>query len=373
MKAIRLIVINLIVLFVSLLVLELVLWTFSPIVADGTAITKTYKQHVHGVKKVVTYQRNEFGLRSLSMTQYEKSEDLIRVFCTGASTTQQINQETQDTWCGLLEIKLNETFTDSGFRFQTASYGGGGLRAINNAEYIKDHINKIDPDIVVTLLGVNDLALNGGPDYAPEIAAEKLVKSNWTMKKILHNYSQLRRRWHLMKLNRSLKSGKVVKDFYDELPSLRANYQGLSLVGSVNRDPDPIDEFSSAVSWIAKFVTDRDISLVLLGQPVLWDEAMTQEAESLLWFQVATPVGRVRPEGAWLLNEMGRYNNVQQQQAREYDSVFYVDLDAVIPKDADHFFDDCHFTDLGSARVASEALPMIISVAEAVIAKKRQD
>jgi hypothetical protein len=38
----------------------------------------------------------------------------------------------------------------------------------------------------------------------------------------------------------------------------------------------------------------------------------------------------------------------------------YIDLDASMPKTLDYYFDDCHFTDKGSARVAAAVLPTLL-------------
>ena len=370
MKFVRVVFVNLLVLFVLLILLDGFLWIFFPINAEGTAIEKTYKQNIPGLKKVVSYKRNEFGLRSLSMTKYEKPQDVIRIFCTGGSTTQQLPQQTEDTWCGLLEIKLNERYNGSGFRIETASYGGGGLRAIDNAKYIQEYIDRIDPDIVVTLLGINDLALNGGPDYVYRSPAGELDKITWNIKNNLRKYSQLRRRWHELRLLYAIKTGRTIVKFNDKLPSLTKKYRSLKYQESIDRNPDPIHEFSDVVSWTAEYLTDKGIALILLGQPVLWDKEMIQEDRNALWFPIATPKGPVRTSGAWLVTEMGKYNNVQKQVAFKRNNVYYVDLDAVIPKDLKHFFDDCHFTDLGSLAVLENTLPTIIEAVDVVLANK---
>jgi len=44
-----------------------------------------------------------------------------------------------------------------------------------------------------------------------------------------------------------------------------------------------------------------------------------------------------------------------------------VDLNGRIPKSLQYFFDDCHFTDLGSARVAEELFPLVKERVDALI------
>ena len=55
---------------------------------------------------------------------------------------------------------------------------------------------------------------------------------------------------------------------------------------------------------------------------------------------------------------MARFNAAQREIALRHGARF-VDLDALVPKDLDHFFDDCHFTDRGSRRVADEIFPTL--------------
>ena len=63
---------------------------------------------------------------------------------------------------------------------------------------------------------------------------------------------------------------------------------------------------------LLRFLREKGIDAVVLGQPVLWKEEMTSEEVGALWFSVSTGEGPVRPSGAWLLREMGRYNALQE-------------------------------------------------------------
>ncbi len=111
------------------------------------------------------FKRDKNGLRSLSPVNDVKPKNSIRILAIGASTTLQTTQETQDTWCGLLETKLLEHYGHSNYKIQTMAFGRGGWMASKNAFWIKEMFDKIDPDIVITLLGINDLTWGGGSNY----------------------------------------------------------------------------------------------------------------------------------------------------------------------------------------------------------------
>ena len=55
---------------------------------------------------------------------------------------------------------------------------------------------------------------------------------------------------------------------------------------------------------------------------------------------------------------MARYNAAQSEVAARHGARF-LDLDPLIPKDLDHYFDDCHYTDRGSRRMADEIFPTL--------------
>ena len=117
------------------------------------------------------------------------------------------------------------------------------------------------------------------------------------------------------------------------------------------------------VNRVLELVNARGIDAVVLGQPVLWKENMSDDERAALWFFIETSEGRVRPSGQWLAKEMSRFNLAQKIIAERF-SARFLDLDALIPKDLDHYFDDCHFTDLGSRRVAEGVLPEVAAAIE---------
>lgn len=114
--------------FAALFFVDVLLWVFFPIHVDTTAIKWVADQSVPGLNSNIVYERNRYGFRSLSMQHEKKPADTIRIFCLGASTTDQLVQNTEDTWCALLEKKLNEEFLQSKVRVETASFGRGGWK-----------------------------------------------------------------------------------------------------------------------------------------------------------------------------------------------------------------------------------------------------
>jgi hypothetical protein len=135
------------------------------------------------------------------------------------------------------------------------------------------------------------------------------------------------------------------------------------------RDRDPFVEFRDAMAAILDRAANDGLRAIVLGQPVIWHEGMTAEQQAALWFWVGTPEGRVRPSPGWLSREIQRYNDAQRAEARAR-GFRYVELNGRLPKDLDHFFDDCHLTDLGSRRQAELVFPAALAEVRAILAKR---
>jgi hypothetical protein len=192
----------------------------------------------------------------------------------------------------------------------------------------------------------------------------------------LLKYSQIFRRLRILRQKAFnywvIKKGQSLEWHNKKLTGLRRKYQNLPFVDHPVRRHDPIFEFSDAMSVLLKFLTDAKIEVIVLGQPTLWKTDMLPQETGALWFPLATPNGEVRPSSAWLEKELCRYNGAQRNLARLYGAT-YIDLDRRIPKTLDYFFDDCHFTDLGSRLVASEILPIAKERVSAVIASQKKN
>jgi len=376
-------------LFMALMiVLDLFLWVAMPI-DNGLygSFTKKVLQDVPGLKPEITYTQIANGLRSQSVRSLEHPDNTLRILCLGASTTNQGNQETQDTWCAIPETVLRRKFSGSGINIQTLSYGRPGDVSIDTAFWIQRMFDRIKPDIVITLLGINDLTLrgsgidgkfilpSGSQDRWPQAIAlcadisQICRRIDQIIQRLaLRQHQEVALRQFLSKRKDMLTQlpaqqrrakGKFKWDWITRsLPRLRKQYQETIYVGDSVVRPDPRNDFASALDWMLTFFKQRGVSVLILGQPTLWSPDMTTEEYSKLWFTVGTPKGRVRPSTYWLFKEMTRYNRIQKAEAKKF-GFQYLDLDPLVPKSTDYYVDDCHFTDAGSRRVAEVILPTI--------------
>jgi lysophospholipase L1-like esterase len=352
---------------------------FFPDNIDRQSIALHVKQDLPGLQPEILYERDALGLRRLSLNPNYKPADAIRILCVGASTTDQPTQDTANTWCGMLQLKLTELFSDRGVGIETATLAQGGWRVPDLVARINDRIDTLQPDIVIVLMGINDLAFNGGPGYvytglSDRLAAighrdSSLKSSFWgrceAVSYLCQRLTLLRKMFHDWRLRRA---GQVLEWHSQNIPVLRQEYQQYHYVDAPKRDPDPLREFEDGMEHLLGLLDRHSADAIVLGQPVLWKENMSEAERTALWFYVETPAGRVRPSGRWLVTEMARYNAAQHTIAQKH-GVRFLDLDARIPKDLDHYFDDCHFTDLGSRWMADEVLPHVAATVHARLSR----
>ena len=374
----------------ALLLTEAVLWLLFPL-PFGKSVRVTLEQDLPGLSPVITYDRNEIGLRSISMRSRQKPTDTFRILCLGASTTDQPTQNTSDTWSGILETMLNQRYADTKYHIEVGAYGRGGDKILHRFLWAVKNVPSLEPDMVIILEGINDLCFNGGPAYFylgfrnqlnayarrseidDDMHVEGFLGQDMTSCVNLRKISQITRRTFNLKRNvmirKATRTGKVKEWHSASMPLLRQEYQAYPFRETVERKNDPVQEFRDGIHALAGALKADGIPGLILSQPALWKPDMPAEELDLLWFWVETPTGRVRASTAWLRQELDRYNQIQKDAAEKNRSVFF-DLAERVPRTTEIFFDDCHFTDKGSRHVAETLFPIVSEMIDAVFVKK---
>lgn len=335
----------------SLAGVEIALRIGAPIQRCDQSTSLVFEQHTAGLARNVVYQRNALGLRTADGRELDLSAAQKRVLCLGASTTDQATQSWPTTWCGALEGLLRS----SGVSVQAASFGRGGMNATDAADALEWLMPLVRPSLVVTLLGVNDLTWRRATPYE-RVAATVDCPSPVTVVERCAQFSQICRRLVAAEAQ-PLTTAPVRELEWHEanLPDIRRRFRELPVVDAPPPASESRENLAASVRRLAMLSRSAGARLLVLGQPVLWKEGMTDEETARLWFPVQTgPARFVRASAIWLANEMRDYNRAQEDAARTQ-GVSYVELDGVVPKDLGSYFDDCHLTDRGSADVARAA------------------
>ena len=347
----------------ALLAVEAALWLSAPIETDSYVYS--VMQSIPGTKPVVALKSYRYGMRARAAPARRKPTRTIRILCLGGSTTEALSQSSDDAWWGILEKMLTPQLAGQDVDIEILAVGKSGFTVFEDLQWTVHHLREIDPDIVVTLLGINNLAWKGGPSYAysAQDQTRRLATAEaGSWRDTLEQRSQLVRRIirvkRLFAQWRNLRTGRAI-DWHD-IEAARREYRGLAFVAQPIRKPDPLVEFENDVGLLLEYLRQARIKeVIVLGQPVLWTEHPSSDDLDHYWFSIGTPAGRVRAAPQWLAREMHRYNETQRRIADRFDFT-YLDLALSVPPTTAAFFDDCHFTDEGNRIVAEAVFPTMV-------------
>ena len=274
---------------------------------------------------------NSWGVRG---DEPPPREQTYRVLCVGASSTACTYLDDASAWPRATQTALNELPSEGASK----SYWVGnarvpGFRSDEHRKFVETSHLVNDVDGLVIQMGVNDfMSCLLGPQPKPPV---------WTHSRV----------WQLVrKLTRGLlDSGTMVEDAAGEVYNRR---RAARQAADAAKDLPPLDDclghFADNLRAMIAAATRRGVRLIFTTQPVLWRADLSDVDQRLLWF------GRM-VDGRFLSVDqlrdgMDRYNQTLREVCGK-EGVELVDLDD-LNGDPAVFYDDCHFTDTGSARVA---------------------
>lgn len=383
--------------FLMLLVTEGTLWLCFRQGVEPSVRVK-YWQEFPGLKRDIVYERNGLGLRTLSIDSWEKPDNVIRIICLGASTTDQGTQNTEDMWMAHLERMLNEAFAGTGKTIQVGAYARGGNKMPQVLAWVNQRLEALSPDVVITLFGLNTLCTEAAiPENVTfDLLRERSIeRSSRGRQEQLERFSQIYRYCRQIMANAEsaayLEKNDGLNFDIQGVPAFRHSYWRTPIDHSVPDLPRRTVFFRDATEYLADWLDERGIREVILAQPLLLDrkidyviengrvrlqhdlQEVTREAQAgveeklrAIWFVVNAGNRLARMTPGRFREDMDQFNAVQKEIARER-GIPFVPLDTMIEASLENFFDDCHFTDLGSRRVAEAIFPQLREVVEKVL------
>lgn len=103
-------------------------------------------------KNRLNFSINKLGFRGKEFCQKKINKNIIRIFCSGGSTTVGQSVSDRETWPFLLEKYLNKL----GFETEVINAGVFGWSSINEFKRLKQEIINYEPDIVLLHQGWNE-------------------------------------------------------------------------------------------------------------------------------------------------------------------------------------------------------------------------
>lgn len=295
---------------------------------------------------------NSHGFRGREIT-VEKPAGTYRIFVLGGSTVFAAEMFYEKTHAAILEEKLKARYPERNIEVLNAGYPWYATEhsLIQYLFKIKDY----DPDLVIMWHGINDFY-------------RSFLTPRFTYGKFESDYAHFHG-----------PMARVVREHFRPAPLarfhlvsmvylIRAFYSKISADKAVARffEPVEVSEFPSLepfrrnlISTIRAVHSDG-VSLILGTQPVLYRDDLSQKELDMLWVYKTMCVEDGKyPNLKSAILGMDLFNQVTREVAREY-GVPLVDLEHKVPKMEKYFWDDCHYTEEGNARIADELFETIV-------------
>jgi len=374
--AIRLLAINLALLAAALTGAELLL--------RARAVPSSVRYSVYPANQIVTvtvdpnvtpgvvddalFEINAVGTRG----PLPSAADRIRIVTIGGSTTECFVLSLEESWPDLLGRALSR---DSGTRVWVGNIAHAGRTSRQHyfdAKYVVPQLGKVD--FAILLVGVNDLfnrmiqgrgfdpadveALDAGGSYVREaLQIDDTREAGWRSLQLVARGRRLLEAARLLspaarQVQRLLSH--TLPEYYVTSREERAERQ--ETIDALPPMEAPLAEFDRNISAIVRLLEERGTRPVLVTQPALWRPDLTERETSLLWLGSAEGWPPTRPGGPYysvraMMEMLGMYNDALRHLAAR-DGIELVDLAKLVPSDLLTFYDDVHFNESGSRRVA---------------------
>ncbi|MFT7268194.1 MAG: lysophospholipase L1-like esterase [Roseivirga sp.] len=305
-----------------------------------------------GLEEQFTYTSNPLGYRSKQL--FEK--DNYGILALGGSTTECIYLGDENGWTQLLEGKLNAKSDEA---FTVGNVGSAGLGASNHYLQLKHLVPQYKYiDMVLVLVGVNDflktLQLNGARD---ETTLEENYRRTFkdyprTVNKKWYRKTEL---WmHMRDVNNGWKNlfDHLTPDSLISISNSRMQMRRKTV--KVDVLPDlvlSLDVYEESIRNLVSLSHQYKTRIVLITQPVLWHENMSDYEEQLTIFGIPPAINGRTYSNRALAEGMELYNDRLRLVAEDL-NVPIIDLAKTLPKDTTVLYDYCHFNLEGAERVA---------------------
>jgi lysophospholipase L1-like esterase len=350
------------------------IWVTPPIPTAHEPFLKGYSPMdpnlTPGVSGKKMYTTNALGLRGPMPPVGGGGYKIVMI---GGSTTICTNLDDSEEWPHLVMQDMNAR--SKGPHVWTGNAGQAAAHTINHLVLMQWMPGVLRPDMVVFLIGVNDL----GTTLASEGASTQALLekqagyegdlpagTHWRSVNVYPLYRRLRLFlvFHIASENLKLRLHPP-NPLQILIPSQLGPLRHRREVGQVLPLPDlsvGLKEYRGRILALAARCKDLEMRCLFLTQPSMWRSNQTASEERLFWFGIIgpfdTPKGFV--SSANMALAMDSYNrtllDVCQQNGLEC-----FDIAARIPKDTSSFFDEQHFNEPGARAMAQNLTEYLLS------------
>jgi lysophospholipase L1-like esterase len=294
-----------------------------------------------GLDAQIHHTKNALGFRGPEKpADWEAATTVVAI---GGSTTECFYLSDGKDWPAQLMARLQPRMP----QLWLNNAGLDGHSTFGHQVLLDDYVVKLKPDVVLFMMGVNDIGVEAMRSYDSEMLENKTGFKNWLVNHsaILSTISNIRRAAAAKRMG------------------LSHQFEPLSKLKPLVIAPDSMDRavaaqasgraaFSRRVHGLLATCKQHGMKPVIITQAMLWGDTL-DPVTGLSLGDVALHEGgngRMR----WAVLES--YNDVLRQIALEQ-GLPLLDLARMMPKSTAYFYDAYHFTNAGASKVADLLAP----------------
>jgi len=326
-----------------------------------------------GVFGAGTFTGNDIGLRG---TDYPTIDSVFKIIAVGGSTTESLYLDDTEEWTHVLMDRLNAK--QDNVEVWAANAGQSGRNTIDHLELLRTLSVLSEADLLVFLVGINDLQ----PTLSMEGAStQKLLELNSSkfIRQVLNGGKRLRpsrpyfKRSELFDLLKR-SSADIIDDIAPVSVLTRFGVGPGSYIKIKRQQRASADvvalsdltiglrEYRERLILLANECGLFEVRCLFVTQPSMWRSDLSDYEKSLLWFGWVR--GADKPIGYLSVSDLAfaidSYNQTLLVLCSEEELECY-DLAADFPKNTTGFYDDVHFNENGSRIVADSLSDFILS------------
>ena len=305
---------------------------------------------------------NRYGFLYPEEKFRRSSREEYRIAVLGGSTVECVALRPENRWTAVLERRLAREEPTAAVT--VLNLGLSAQATWTHLANVAQHVVDLDVDLIVLLLGANDL-IRAREDDEIMLSDPMFAANPRLTPRLIALWLTLR-----TQIGRWLREGYLALGRQESQEAyFQPNVRFLSSLPVLPFEPPfkpgALDSYEKTIASIAAIAHTHGIDVLFLTQPALWRQDNTPEESNLFWMLEFLQEGKfvkLAPgAAAGMLEKLNR--RLLDTCLRR--GLQCLDLASAVPRSLEYFYDDLHFNDRGSRLVAEE-------VANAVLPRLRE-
>jgi lysophospholipase L1-like esterase len=293
---------------------------------------------------IIIHTKNSLGFRG-EEPPADFSEHLT-IITVGGSTTECTFLSDGKTWTDVLGGKLRNDFE----KLWINNAGFDGQSTFGHIVLMEDYIIKLKPDVVLFLVGSNDVGLEDFGEYDKEFMKNKFMlhSAKWFVKSMANHSEVFSLGVNLYRHLQAQLIGVAHREIDFSFFLYKAGHSKLTKkeeeerqkkVVQINNNDYYLKSYKKRLEALVNISRENNIDPVFITQPTLYGDFIYD-------------VGGIKfshGKEIWEIQEL--YNNITRQVGIE-NGILVIDLAKEMPKNTKYYYDYYHFANEGAEKVA---------------------